>query len=186
MSVFVLPQSTVKEVEKLFRGFLWGISGNRSKLHLASWQQVVNAHLLTRDNLIRFNLQMNSLLCHVCDGYIESHNHLFFECCLSKMILNLIFSWIGFKAWPSDFNGWVVWLANGQHGTTSSILNLVVAAVIYSIWRNRNRCVFYGYSLTVDSIAKEVINIVKYHLYIVNTRKISLQDQLFIRKLQCN
>ncbi|XP_062075850.1 uncharacterized protein LOC133779975 [Humulus lupulus] len=40
MSIFVLPQSIVKEVEKLCRGFLWGISGNRSKLHIASWQQV--------------------------------------------------------------------------------------------------------------------------------------------------
>ncbi|XP_062114380.1 uncharacterized protein LOC133825462 [Humulus lupulus] len=40
MSVFILPQSIVKEVEKLCRMFLWGASGNRSKLHLASWHQV--------------------------------------------------------------------------------------------------------------------------------------------------
>ncbi|XP_062114155.1 uncharacterized protein LOC133825193 [Humulus lupulus] len=311
MSIFVLPQSIVKEVEKLCRGFLWGIYGNRSKLHITSWQQVclpkaygglgfrdgaswnkailakyiwaisekpdilwvkwintiylkgfnfynytlkpdscwywrklchlrgkfsqteilaagvpgrfkpsklynstlnqqlvgyhqevwckltlpkhqfllwqvVNAHLLTRDNLIRFNLQVNNLLCPVCGGHNESHTHLFFECFLSKMILNLIFAWIGFKAWPSDFNSWVVWLPSGRHGIISSILNLVVAAVIYSIWRNRNRCIFYGYSLIADSIAKDVINIVKYRLYIVKNRKISLQDQLFIRKLQCN
>ncbi|XP_062103396.1 uncharacterized protein LOC133814456 [Humulus lupulus] len=40
MNVFILPQSIIKEVEKLCRMFLWGASGTRSKLHLASWQQV--------------------------------------------------------------------------------------------------------------------------------------------------
>ncbi|XP_062104132.1 uncharacterized protein LOC133815291 [Humulus lupulus] len=29
-----------KEVERLCRGFLWGVSGQRSKLHLPSWQKV--------------------------------------------------------------------------------------------------------------------------------------------------
>ncbi|XP_062107089.1 uncharacterized protein LOC133818316 [Humulus lupulus] len=148
--------------------------------------QVVNTHLLTRDNLSRINFQLNSLLCPVCEEHNESHTHLFFECCLSKMTLTLIFAWIGFNAWLSNFNGWVVWLSRGRIGITDSILNLVLAVVIYSIWRNKNRCVFYGYSLTASSIAKEVINIVKYRLYTVNNRKISIQHQLFIRKLQCN
>ncbi|XP_062100338.1 uncharacterized protein LOC133806230 [Humulus lupulus] len=40
MSVFILPQSIIKEVEKLCRQFLWGASGTPSKLHLASWHQV--------------------------------------------------------------------------------------------------------------------------------------------------
>ncbi|XP_062094060.1 uncharacterized protein LOC133800103 [Humulus lupulus] len=40
MNVFILPQSIIKEVDKLCRQFLWGASGTRSKLHFASWQQV--------------------------------------------------------------------------------------------------------------------------------------------------
>ncbi|XP_062080526.1 uncharacterized protein LOC133785295 [Humulus lupulus] len=40
MSIFVLPQSVVKEVEKLCCGFLWGITSNRSKIHIASWKKV--------------------------------------------------------------------------------------------------------------------------------------------------
>ncbi|XP_062075276.1 uncharacterized protein LOC133779317 [Humulus lupulus] len=40
MYIFVLPQSVVKEVERLCRGFLWGVSGQRSKLHIPSWQKV--------------------------------------------------------------------------------------------------------------------------------------------------
>uniref|UniRef100_A0A803NKK3 Reverse transcriptase domain-containing protein n=1 Tax=Cannabis sativa TaxID=3483 RepID=A0A803NKK3_CANSA len=40
MSIFILPQSVSKEVEKICRGFLWGWNGNRSKIHLASWEKV--------------------------------------------------------------------------------------------------------------------------------------------------
>ncbi|XP_062104168.1 uncharacterized protein LOC133815329 [Humulus lupulus] len=258
MSVFILPQSIVKEVEKFCRMFLWGASGNRSKLHLASWHQVclpkaygglgfrdganwnravlakytwavsekqdllwvkwikeiylkgnnfwnyalkpdsswywrklchlrskfskrevlaagysgkfkpsklynstlnqqlveykqavwcktilpkhrfllwqvVNAHLLIRDNLSRFNLQLNSFSCPVCEDHLESHTHLFFECCLSKMTINFIFAWLGFQAWSSNYNEWMVWLNSGRSGIMESILNMVLAAVIYSL-----------------------------------------------------
>ncbi|XP_062089484.1 uncharacterized protein LOC133796017 [Humulus lupulus] len=311
MSVFILPQSIVKEVEKLCRLFLWGASGKCSKLHLASWHQVclpkaygglgfrdgaswniallakyvwaisekqdllwvkwikviylkgvnfwncvmkqdsswywrklchlrskfskrevlaagisgkfkpsklynstinqqlveyknaiwgrtilpkhrfllwqvVNSYLLTKDNLARFNIQLNRLTCPVCEYHLESHNHLFFDCCHSKRIMSFIFAWLGFQAWSSNYNDWVVRLNIGQSGIMDSILNLVLAAVIYSIWRNRNKCIFYGYSLTASCIAKEVITLVKYRLYIVHNRKISPQHKLFIRKLQCN
>ncbi|XP_062085830.1 uncharacterized protein LOC133791939 [Humulus lupulus] len=40
MSVFTLPQSIIKEVEKLCWQFLWGALGTRCKFHLASWNQV--------------------------------------------------------------------------------------------------------------------------------------------------
>uniref|UniRef100_A0A803Q992 Reverse transcriptase domain-containing protein n=1 Tax=Cannabis sativa TaxID=3483 RepID=A0A803Q992_CANSA len=40
MNIYILPQSIVKEVEKLCRGFLWGVKGNRSKLHIASWEKI--------------------------------------------------------------------------------------------------------------------------------------------------
>ncbi|XP_062080401.1 uncharacterized protein LOC133785161 [Humulus lupulus] len=234
MSIFVLPQSIIKEVEKLFRGFLWGISGSRSKIHIASWQKhdilwvkwvnsiylkgsnfwnynlnpdcswywrklchmrgkfslaevlaagitgrfkasklynsslnqqsmgyhqavwcklfipkhqfllwhVVNSHLLTRDNMLRFNIKMDCLLCPVCGDQNESHTHLFFECCISKKILDLIFAWMGYRAWPGEFTSWTIWIASSRPGIVSSVINLILAAVIYYIWRNRNRCIF--------------------------------------------
>ncbi|XP_062100135.1 uncharacterized protein LOC133806016 [Humulus lupulus] len=40
MGIFILPQSIIKEIEKLCRGFLWGVNGNQSKIHLASWNKV--------------------------------------------------------------------------------------------------------------------------------------------------
>ncbi|XP_062093266.1 uncharacterized protein LOC133799133 [Humulus lupulus] len=40
MSIFLLPQSALKEIDHLCRLFLWGGKGNRSKFHLTSWELV--------------------------------------------------------------------------------------------------------------------------------------------------
>ncbi|XP_062114943.1 uncharacterized protein LOC133828913 [Humulus lupulus] len=39
MSIFLLPQSIIKEIDHLCRMFLWGGKGTRSKFHLTSWEQ---------------------------------------------------------------------------------------------------------------------------------------------------
>ncbi|XP_062089588.1 uncharacterized protein LOC133796122 [Humulus lupulus] len=40
MNIFMLPQSVVKEVDKLCMWFLWGNNGTRSNFHRASWSKV--------------------------------------------------------------------------------------------------------------------------------------------------
>ncbi|XP_062081288.1 uncharacterized protein LOC133786089 [Humulus lupulus] len=40
MNIFLLPQSTVKEVDKLCLWFLWGNNGTRSNCHLTFWSTV--------------------------------------------------------------------------------------------------------------------------------------------------
>ncbi|XP_062089766.1 uncharacterized protein LOC133796312 [Humulus lupulus] len=40
MNIFLLPQSIVKEVDKLCLWFLWGNNGTKSSFHLTSWSKV--------------------------------------------------------------------------------------------------------------------------------------------------
>ncbi|XP_062118848.1 uncharacterized protein LOC133832534 [Humulus lupulus] len=40
MNIFILPQKVVAVIDKSYRDYLWGLKGNRSKLHLTSWEQV--------------------------------------------------------------------------------------------------------------------------------------------------
>ncbi|KAM6580367.1 hypothetical protein CsatA_004141 [Cannabis sativa] len=40
MRVFLLPQSVIKEIEKLYQAFLWGLKDNRTRAHLISWERV--------------------------------------------------------------------------------------------------------------------------------------------------
>ncbi|XP_062109607.1 uncharacterized protein LOC133821148 [Humulus lupulus] len=245
-------RSIIKEIEKLCRSFLWGVNGNRSKIHLASWNkipqdtswywrklcklrdiysygeikaaghagkfhssqlynnslcqqqvgyhkvvwcrlslpkhrfvlwQTVNAYLLTCDNLVRFKVMLDSQLCPVCGVVNESLGHLFFDCYLSRQVLILIFSWLGFQAWPIDFPSWLVWLANRRSGVIADIIFSVLAAVVYGIWRNRNQCVFYSCSWTANSIATDIKGRMKYRFFIVNNRKLSALEQRFLDRL---
>ncbi|KAM6577500.1 hypothetical protein CsatB_029337 [Cannabis sativa] len=40
MSIFTLPSKVIAAIDKSCRDFLWGTTGNRSKLHFASWEKV--------------------------------------------------------------------------------------------------------------------------------------------------
>ncbi|XP_062111255.1 uncharacterized protein LOC133822828 [Humulus lupulus] len=40
MSIFLLPQRVIHDIDRLCGNFLWGANGNQSKLHLSSWDQV--------------------------------------------------------------------------------------------------------------------------------------------------
>ncbi|XP_062114408.1 uncharacterized protein LOC133825493 [Humulus lupulus] len=309
MSIFILPQSVSKEVEKLCRGFLWGMNGNRSRIHVASWEkvclpkpygglgfkegskwnqailakyiwaitekrdllwvkwvnnvnlkgvsiwsydlkadtswywrklcrlrlkfpiseilkagslgkfcsavlynsflpptqvsyrraiwsslnspkhrfmlwQVVNSHLLTKDNMGKFHIVLDSSLCPVCGDQPESHHHLFFDCCLSRRVVELVFQWLGFRGWPLDFAGWLSWLSLKASGMVRRVSIAILAATCYNIWLNRNKCVFEGFSKSDSLIALDVKTIVTYRLFIVKKRKLSRQDRDFIHRLK--
>ncbi|XP_062118969.1 uncharacterized protein LOC133832673 [Humulus lupulus] len=311
MSIFILSQSVVKEVEKLSRGFLWGVSGQRSKLHLPSWQkvclpkayggvgfregslwnrsvlakyiwalafkpdllwvkwinsiylkdtsfwnydlkgdcswywrklyhlkkhfnfaaisaagmkgkflssklynslliqqkdeyfrivwsrfilpkhrfmlwQVIHSQLLTRDNLNRLHIPLVSLNCPVCDGFLETHGHLFFDCHLSARLAQLLFIWLSFAAWPLDYKGWLVWLSRARNGTKANIVSMVFAATIYSIWTNRNRCYFEGFSSSVWKMVQDIKFITKHRIYLASNRYRTAKDQMYIQYLLCN
>ncbi|XP_062075630.1 uncharacterized protein LOC133779723 [Humulus lupulus] len=311
MGIFVLPQSVVKEIEKLCRSFLWGSAGLRSKPHLASWKkvclpkaygglgfrdgalwnrailakyiwalseqpeilwvkwvnsiylkgisfwsytvksdcswywrklcrlkekfglfeiqaagrfgkfqpsklynstlnqqtvtycsavwcklslpkhrfmlwQVINEQLLTRDNLLKLHILVPVNLCPVCGCFPESHHHLFFFCCLFNQVLQLLFFWFGFSAWPSDYTSWSAWLGRPRRGLMAAILNLAAAPTVYNIWRNRNRSLFDDYSLSANCLVNEIKCVVKYRIYMVNFRKFSVPEQSFLRHLTCN
>ncbi|XP_062085566.1 uncharacterized protein LOC133791662 [Humulus lupulus] len=250
MSTFILPQSVSKEVEKLCRGFLWGMNGNRSRIHVASWEKVclpkpygglgfkegtkwnqailakyiwaitekrdllwvkwVNNIYLKRVSIWSYDLKVDtswywrklcrlrlkfpiseilmadSLLCPVCGDQPESHHHLFFDCCLSRRLVELVFQWLGFRGWPLDFACWLSWLSLKASGMVRHVSIAILAATCYNTWLNRNRCVFEGYSKSDSLIALDVKTIVTYRLFIVKNSKLSRQDRDFIHRLKCN
>jgi len=38
--VFILPQSILKEVDKICRAFLWGCNAEKKKIALVSWEKI--------------------------------------------------------------------------------------------------------------------------------------------------
>uniref|UniRef100_A0A803P0P1 Reverse transcriptase zinc-binding domain-containing protein n=1 Tax=Cannabis sativa TaxID=3483 RepID=A0A803P0P1_CANSA len=62
--------------------------------------QAMNHQLLTRVNLLRFQVEMATVNCPVCDAGIETHEHPFFKCSLSRLVIKQVFEWMGKKLGP--------------------------------------------------------------------------------------
>ncbi|XP_062117273.1 uncharacterized protein LOC133831119 [Humulus lupulus] len=166
MSIFILPQSVTKEIDRLCKNFLWGERGNRSKLHFTSWEQEnasyanvvwcklsipkhrfimwqsVQGHLLTRDKLLHCHVRVDSNLCPLCEIEMETHAHLFFDCDFSQRLMIRVRDWLGAAIWPSKYPEWLNWMEGRPNGLLQKIAATALAAAIYFIWLNRNSCVF--------------------------------------------
>ncbi|XP_062103517.1 uncharacterized protein LOC133814592 [Humulus lupulus] len=51
MSIFLLPQSVIKEIDKSCRDFFWGVKDNRSKFPFTSWDKVYLPKTVWRDQI---------------------------------------------------------------------------------------------------------------------------------------
>ncbi|XP_062094079.1 uncharacterized protein LOC133800127 [Humulus lupulus] len=79
---YILYNSTLSQQQVGYYKEVW-CRLSLPKHRFLLWQ-VFNAQLLTCDNLLRFRVPLESLLCPVCGSFDESHSHLFFDCTLSK------------------------------------------------------------------------------------------------------
>uniref|UniRef100_A0A803QGF5 Reverse transcriptase domain-containing protein n=1 Tax=Cannabis sativa TaxID=3483 RepID=A0A803QGF5_CANSA len=122
--------------------FVWDLMNKEDLL----WVKWVNAagscssgHLVwvecskTRDKLALFHITAADLLCAVCGSDIENHQHLFFTCRFSKMVLEAVFAWVGFSFWAADFGSWNNWLRLGHSSLIGRLLIVILAATIYHI-----------------------------------------------------
>ncbi|XP_062118369.1 uncharacterized protein LOC133831986 [Humulus lupulus] len=142
--------------------------------------QVVNSHLLTLDNLSRFKVHIESPLCPVCGEVDESHAHLFFDCPLSKQVLAHVCDWLDGNGWPAEFDSWRVWLASRKSVFIHQIATMILVASVYSIWRNRNNCIFELSFKSTMSIAAEIKVVLLHWLFSIQKHKLSAKEHRFI------
>uniref|UniRef100_A0A803QC82 Reverse transcriptase domain-containing protein n=1 Tax=Cannabis sativa TaxID=3483 RepID=A0A803QC82_CANSA len=115
--------------------------------HRFIYWQIINEHLLTQDILSRF-LPIASGLCVVCDIDPESHNHIFTDCTITKKLINRV-----------------------------EVLNAIIAAVLYMLWKNRNDCLFNDVCNNISSLSKEIKCIVKARVVGVHCKSQKRKDQ---------
>ncbi|GAB2274689.1 hypothetical protein Dimus_009459 [Dionaea muscipula] len=79
--------------------------------------------------------------CVLCQDFVETVDHLLFQCSFSKSVFNGVLHWI--KLAPSRCE-WRVWITRVTRGNTSlaKMRRRCLAAVIYHIWQERNLRVF--------------------------------------------
>ncbi|KAF4355008.1 hypothetical protein G4B88_008483 [Cannabis sativa] len=122
------------------------VQNEREKKKKLLSKQAMNLQLLTRDNLVKLHVDIDSLGCPVCTAEYESHEHLLFRCYLSRQVVEQIFNWLGKRAWPTGLVGWQSWLAQPPSNTMQVVDVAVFVATCYCLWLNKNKFSFEGYS----------------------------------------
>ncbi|GKA95431.1 RNA-directed DNA polymerase, eukaryota [Tanacetum coccineum] len=98
------------------------------KVNILAWKVKLDV-LPTRFNLSKRGLDINSILCLICENHAESSSHLFFACSMARDIFRNIASWWDVKS-PHVFlfEEWEMWTSSL---TLSSRRKQVLEGIIY-------------------------------------------------------
>ncbi|GJX87099.1 hypothetical protein Tco_0339113 [Tanacetum coccineum] len=90
------------------------------------------------------NIDVNSLLCPLCDLQPDSHPHLFFVCPFSNYIWDIVKTRAGIMSNSVSFDGIVAWLIPlaKKRSVRSIVSRLLLVASTYYIWQERNGRIF--------------------------------------------
>ncbi|GJX93964.1 RNA-directed DNA polymerase, eukaryota, reverse transcriptase zinc-binding domain protein [Tanacetum coccineum] len=128
------------------------------KINIHAWKVSIDG-LPTRFNLSRRGVEIDSIMCPLCDGHAESSSHLFFSCKIFCDTMQQVSRW-----WELDFrelhsyDEWLDWMLSIR---LSSKLKKVFEGLCYIvwwlIWISRNKKVFGLEKSSYDSIFDETI-----------------------------
>ena len=81
------------------------------------------------------------VLCLFCGSQPETHDHLFFECTVSKQVCDLVKSKAECQIPDLPWAEMIEWMATNWRGKTlgTQIKKLCLSSMIYLLWRDRNQ-----------------------------------------------
>ncbi|GKE24074.1 RNA-directed DNA polymerase, eukaryota, reverse transcriptase zinc-binding domain protein, partial [Tanacetum coccineum] len=113
------------------------------KFNVLAWKIKMDA-LPTRLNISRRGIDIHHISCPVCDSGVESLDHLFFICCLSRQIGRKIALWWNVSyVEVESYEEWKSWLVSLR---LASKLKRMLEGIFYVLWWNiwsfRNKLLF--------------------------------------------
>ena len=112
------------------------------KVNVLAWKVKIDAP--TRLNISRRGIDIDTILCPVCECGVESSKHLFFSCCLARQVARKISNWLDVTY--ADVNSYVEWAAWMLSLRLSSKLKAMLEGVFYVmwcfLWSYRNKLLF--------------------------------------------
>nr|GEY11655.1 RNA-directed DNA polymerase, eukaryota [Tanacetum cinerariifolium] len=128
---------------------------------------------VTRSNLIRKGVAIESGLCPLCSSDEETTSHILFRCSLAKVILSRICRWWNFdwQSW-SSFTEWHSWLHSIRLPIkVKSLLEGVFFVAWWSIWGLRNHIIFDANPPVRDSLFDDIVSL-SFHWCYYRSRKV--------------
>ncbi|XP_074283637.1 uncharacterized protein LOC141608173 [Silene latifolia] len=95
----------------------------------------------TKDKLFRLGISLDSSCC-ICAQEEESPQHLFFKCQYSRRVLQRIQEWTGVTMSDANTQNW--WQHRIFTRLKNGILNSILNATMYYIWKKRNERRYEG------------------------------------------
>ncbi|GJV69335.1 RNA-directed DNA polymerase, eukaryota, reverse transcriptase zinc-binding domain protein [Tanacetum coccineum] len=114
-----------------------------SKVNITAWKIKINA-LPTRFNLSCRGMDIDSIMCLICNGGVETTSHLFFQCELVRQIMRKISIWWNVDyADVSSYEEWLAWLVSIRiQIKLKGMMEGVFYGLWWSIWNFRNKILF--------------------------------------------
>nr|GFA04068.1 RNA-directed DNA polymerase, eukaryota [Tanacetum cinerariifolium] len=113
------------------------------KLSVLAWKIKIEA-LSTRFNISRKGIDIDSIICPICECGVESVRHVFFSCSLVRQIVRKVCSW--WDVMYIDVNSYVEWFIWMNSLRLKSKSKLMIECVFYVVWCHvwpfRNKLLF--------------------------------------------
>nr|GEW42683.1 RNA-directed DNA polymerase, eukaryota [Tanacetum cinerariifolium] len=130
------------------------------KVNVFMWRMLLD-RLPNRLNLSSCGLGIDLISCMVCNGNVESNDHIFFTCNTAVEIWNLVRSWIDLplpsflscKDWTNWFDSWHV------SKEKKSRMYSIFVATWWTHWLSRNNITFNSHSMRKCDIFDFICNV---------------------------
>ncbi|XP_019264507.1 PREDICTED: uncharacterized protein LOC109242131 [Nicotiana attenuata] len=141
---------------------------------------MLHGRLPTKDRIASWGMTIDRS-CVLCQGQLETRDHLFLHCSYATELWSRIWKWIqedqvSYSNWQHHLQ-WIIKKAKGK-SNQANICRLVFTEVSYALWLERNNRIFENRYRHCDSIVREIA-------YICNVRvepkaRIQLQKYLLV------
>ncbi|GKD77962.1 RNA-directed DNA polymerase, eukaryota, reverse transcriptase zinc-binding domain protein [Tanacetum coccineum] len=113
------------------------------KVNIHAWKVRLDG-LPTRLNISRRGLDIDSILCPLCENAVESSTHIFFTCRIVREIFRKVSCWWNVSfADISSYEEWQEWIVNSRLSLKyKSLLEGVCYIMWWHIWAFRNKSIF--------------------------------------------
>ncbi|XP_075091494.1 uncharacterized protein LOC142171703 [Nicotiana tabacum] len=114
--------------------------------------------LATVDRLLKIGIQIPAA-CAFCGYNLESFNHLFLDCTITKQLWSRLCSWLVYNRIIGDWKTELKWAckrAKSRAGT-NAITSCVFAMTVILIWRERNKSRFEQAKFDDSKICREIV-----------------------------
>ncbi|GJX71769.1 RNA-directed DNA polymerase, eukaryota [Tanacetum coccineum] len=126
------------------------------KVNIMMWRLMWD-QLPTRMNLADKDIDIPSVLCPICNNELESSDHVFFKCDTAVQLWRRVSRWCELNMPASDnISSMLSWLDTiGVY--RRRILEVIVFATVWCIWRFRNRVVFKDSTMKKSLIFESIV-----------------------------